>query len=70
MWCTVEALAKETCIVDTVVLTHLNPDIVQTLAAAINTMKRPTDGKVSLVLSNPALQVCCEVVSPFKPIYL
>lgn len=55
-------LAKETNTISTIVITHLNPDIVDTLAKVLTVVKCPTDG-ITLVMSNPAKQVrhpqCC-----------
>lgn len=52
-----DAIAKETCSISTVVLTHLNPEIADTLIEVLKTVNKPEDGRVTLVMSNPALQV-------------
>lgn len=49
-------LSKEKNNVTTIVITHLNPDIVDTLAKVLTVVKRPADG-ITLVVSNPAKQV-------------
>jgi flavorubredoxin len=49
-------LAKERNEISTIVITHLNPDIVDTLAKVLTVVKRPASG-ITLVMSNPAKQV-------------
>jgi flavorubredoxin len=50
-------LAKEKNEISTIVITHLNPDIVDTLAKVLTVVKRPAAGGITLVMSNPAKQV-------------
>ena len=49
-------LAKERNTISTIVITHVNPDIVDTLAKVLTVVKCPKDG-ITLVMSNPAKQV-------------
>lgn len=51
-----DALAKEPATINAIVLTHLNPDIVETLGAVLSVIKRPADG-LTLIVSNPGKQV-------------
>ena len=41
----------------TIVITHLNPDIVRTLAAVVRVIKRPADAPLTLLMSKPAQTV-------------
>lgn len=53
-------IEKETATVHTIVVTHLNPDIVRTLAAVVRVIKRPSDRPLTLLMSKPAQTVLNE----------
>jgi hypothetical protein len=50
-------MAKEKCKISTIAITHINPDIVETLAAVLGVLQIPADG-LTLLMTNPAKQVC------------
>ena len=50
-------IAKEDCTISCIAITHLNPEIVGTLAAVVRSINTPKDTPLQLRMSNPARAV-------------
>ena len=52
-----QEIAKETCTISAIVVTHLNPDVAATLDEVVKVINRPEGRPLKLIMSNPAKSV-------------